>query len=100
MLCGADMKLLDFNNLTQYMSPKSLLFWQENDAILAISQVRYADDSPNLLIVTGKKPMTLSQFTARLREMSSETQIFAQNQHPIFGFRLTLNDKIPHIILK
>jgi len=94
------MKLIDFENLTQYMSPKSLLFYQESDTNLAFSQIRYIPNSPNLQIVTGKKPMTLSQLTARLHDMSDDTQLLSTKQQPIFGFHLSLDNTVPHIILK
>ncbi len=95
-----NMKLIDFENLTQYMSPKSLLFYQEAEMAVAISQIRYIPNSPNLQIVTGKKPMTLSQLTTRLRDMSGNTQLLSTKQQPIFGFHLSLNDTVPSIILK
>jgi len=95
-----NMKLIDFENLTQYMSPKSLLFFQEAGIDIAISQIRYIPNSPNLQIVTGKKPMTLSQLTTRLRDMSGNTQLLSTKQLPIFGFHLSLGDTVPSIILK
>lgn len=94
------MKLIDFQNLTQYMSPKSLLYWQEGDSIMAISQLRFVPNSPNVKVVIGKKPMTVSQLTARLHDMSDDTQLLSARQQPIFGFHLSLDDIAPHIILK
>ena len=44
--------------------------------------------------------MTLSQLTARLHDMSDDTQLLSTKQQPIFGFHLSLDDTVPHIILK
>jgi len=52
------------------------------------------------MIVTGQHPMTLSQLQTRLQDMSSETQLFAPDGQPIFGFHLQLEHPVPHIILK
>ena len=92
--------MVDDNWVSSLMSCKSLLFYQESDTNLAFSQIRYIPNSPNLKIVTGKKPMTLSQLTARLHDMSDDTQLLSTKQQPIFGFHLSLDNTVPHIILK
>ncbi len=94
------MKLIDLTQLTQYMSPKSRLYWQNMTEILPVAQVKFAHDGPNLIIVPGKQAMTLSQLQTRLQDMSAETQLFAPDGQPIFGFHLQLAQPAPHIILK
>ena len=94
------MKLIDFENLTQYMSPKSLLFEQRGELILPVSQVYFIPDSPHLRLITGQKAMSLIQLSTRLKDMSDETQLFSSTFRPIFGFHLLLDDATPHIVLK
>ncbi|MDU7281515.1 MAG: hypothetical protein E7L44_03425 [Leuconostoc citreum] len=94
------MKLSDFQDLTQFMSNKSLIFWQNNDQILAIGGLQYLPDSPNICLETSKKAMTLSQLTARLQDMGRETQLYSPNLKPIYGFHLDLEKAVPKIILK
>lgn len=94
------MKLNNFEELTQYMSPDSLIYWQKETEILAISQINYAPDHSNILLVPGHYAMRLSQLTTRLREMSNNTQLFSETCQPIFGFHLDLTHDKPYIILK
>lgn len=94
------MKFIDLKQLTHYMSPKSRLFWQSETGIVPVTNVKFAPDSPNLLLVTGHHAMTLSQLGTRLQDMSSETQLFSPNGRPIFGFHLELEQSEPEIILK
>lgn len=94
------MKLIDLTQLTHYMSPKSRLYWQDASVISPVAQVKFAASGPNLIIVTGQHPMTLSQLQTRLQDMSSETQLFAPDGQPIFGFHLQLEHPVPHIVLK
>ncbi|CAM3126545.1 hypothetical protein [Leuconostoc rapi] len=94
------MKLIDFENLTHCMSPKSLLFEQQGELVLPIAQIYFIQDSPNLRLVTGQKAMSLVQLSTRLKDMSGETQLFSSTLRPIFGFHLRLDEATPHIILK
>lgn len=94
------MKFIDLTELTHYMSPKSRLFWQNEADIVPVANVKFATTSPNLVLVPGDKAMTLSQLTARLQDMSPETQLFSPDAQPIFGFHLQLTSAAPEIILK
>lgn len=94
------MKLIDFENLTHYMSPNSLLFEQQDNLVLPISQIQVIQNSPKLRLVTGQKAISLIQLSTRLTGMSGETQLFSTTSRPIFGFYLILDQPTPHIILK
>ena len=82
------------------MSTESLIFVNHNATMIPISDVDYIDNSPNIKLIVGSKPLSLSQLETRILHLSTATELFTHDLKPIYGFHLNLEHTIPYIILK
>lgn len=94
------MKMIDFESLVQYVTPTAQLYLRShNNQIKPISQLAFAPNKLDIILITGNRPITLSQLTTRSRQISGHARLLYPNEDSIFGFQLDITTQPIQIVL-
>ncbi|WEV54010.1 hypothetical protein OZX65_04575 [Leuconostocaceae bacterium ESL0723] len=85
-----NMRLNDFEDLTQYLPVDSLLYLQANRQKPAqpLAKVRYGTNQEDVLLVPGKKPLQLAQLLTRLSQSSGQAHLYHADGQAVLGFQV------------
>ncbi|GAB5053310.1 hypothetical protein [Pediococcus ethanolidurans] len=87
------MRLVDFNLSIAELDPQLQLYFVKDNHDLPVNSLKISEHW--LIMVSGKKPLTLNQFESRTQNINGATQLGFLDQipHKLFGYHLR-NDKL------